>query len=254
MTTKDDVITFFRTDRTHQGALRLYLSLPSYSHGLARQFNLGPGAGRTDKLFYELGKAVGLHEREWRAMLSQTATAKTAMKAEKNAASSGEALAAIGRAFGADKNAAQGRALLDDFPFLANADTPAEIKALADDKLAAYFSMLTAHEALFRAVTPEQCSQAAAKAIENMRINQEIWDELVSYRDTGRPLYRHPSLHELEFRHWADSASMLELTKKRDSLAVQVSTSKDNPEKHAAALSRKEYVEKVIASRADDDK
>ena len=47
---------------------------------------------------------------------------------------------------------------------------------------------------------------------------------------------------------------MLELTKKRDSLAVQVSTSKDNPEKHAAALSRKEYVEKVIASRADDDK
>lgn len=253
MTTKDDVIKFFRTDRSHQGALMLYLGLPVYSHGLARVFNMGPGGGRTDKLFYELGKGVGLHEREWRAMLAAPMKARPSAKAEKTPSPAAVA-EALGKTFAGDRKAAEGCTLLDDFPFLAQEGTPEEIKALVDEKLAAYFAMVAAHEALFTAVTPEQCSQAAARAIENMEINQEIYDELVAYRDTGRPLYRHPSLHELEFRHWCASATMLELTKKRDSLASTASANKDNPEKYEATLRRKEYVEKTIASRADENK
>lgn len=254
--TKEQVLQFFRTDRSHQGGLDLYLKTAAPLPFLVRIFNLVPNPERTDKLFYELAKSVGIPEREWRQILKTPAGAK-AEKEKKTDTRSTRAeeaqrkktLAEIDTAFQQDAPAAQGCVMAAEFPFLADASTPEEIRALDGEKMDAWYALQTARADLFKAVTDDQYTDAARRAIASLEANQDIWDELVAYRDTGRPLYKVPQLVWLKFKDEVTAKTDLELPDMLASLRSQMSQNKDNPDKVKTLTRKKEYVEAEIERR-----
>lgn len=254
-TTKEQVLQFFRTDRSHQGALELYMALRSPAPFLVRIFNLVPSPDRTDKLYYELAKSVGIPEREWRQMLKTPVDStpekekKAPAKSTREEAQHKKALAEVDAVFQADKTGAAGCVMAAEFPFLADESTPEEIRALDGEKMDAWYALQTARADLFKAVTEDQYTDAARRAIASLEANQDIWDELVAYRDTGRPLYKVPQLSWLKFKDDIAAMKDLELAEALNSLRSQVSQNKDNPDKLNLLTRKKEYVESAIAAR-----
>lgn len=264
-TTKEQVLDFFQTDRTHETGLNLYMRTARPSRGLLLLFNLSPSPERTDKLFYELAKAVGLEQHEWRPILrTPPEKRKAVMKADKNPkAGKGHsdahavtevqkqqaALQEVETIFRENQKAAAGHVLLADFPFLSDESTPEEIQALESEKLTEWYRLQAARADLFEAVTDDQYTDAARRAIASLEANQDIWDELVAYRDTGRPLYKVPQLAWLKFKDEVTAKTDLELPDMLASLRSQMSQNKDNPDKVKTLTRKKEYVEAEIERR-----
>lgn len=249
-TTREQVLEYFRSDRSYQQAQRLYLGLPFYNRALAREFNRPHTPERLDLLRYHLAKAVGISEREWRRILRSD----IAPKASPDIAEAGQGSAPplggdtseqLRAEFAAHPSAAQGHRLVVDFPFLTLPDTPQEIKDLAEDKVSAWMRLQVAREDLFRAVTPQQCYQAAAAASEALALNQDIWDELVAYRDTGRPLYKVPQLQFLRYKDSLRGKSEADLVKALHNARSRRSRAKD-PDKAAQWDQRVKYLEGLL--------
>ena len=92
--------------------------------------------------------------------------------------------------------------LRDEFPFLNDPELPNDLKVLIADKLTHYHAFVAAHKSLLATVPeegeePRQFSDdeifsLAKKAVENFTANQDIYDELVCYKNTGKVLGKHP--------------------------------------------------------------
>ena len=228
-TTREQVLEYFRSDRSYQQAQRLYLGLPFYNRALAREFNRPHTPERLDLLRYHLAKAVGISEREWRRILRSD----IAPKASPDIAEAGQGSAPP---LGGDTS----EQLRAEF-----AAHPQEIKDLAEDKVSAWMRLQVAREDLFRAVTPQECYQAAAAASEALALNQDIWDELVAYRDTGRPLYKVPQLQFLRYKDSLRGKSEADLVKALNNARSRRSRAKD-PDKAAQWDQRVKYLEGLL--------
>ena len=280
-TTREQVEEYFRRDRSYEGAQRLYLGLQYYNRALAREFNRPHTPERLDLLRYYLAKGVGIPEGQWRGMLAepqaeaeppapvQEASAPAEPQKESPLELLEKSREVIGEeayqqarerileaearensrqlqeAFSADTAAARGRQLVDDFPFLMQDTTPAEIKALAHDKVDAWMRLQVARADLFKAVTPQECYQAAKTAAESLALNQDIWDELIAYRDTGHPLYRLPELQMLKFKDEQKGKNAVELVKALNNARSAKSKAK-TPEKKEEWAEKAKYLEGLV--------
>lgn len=254
-TTREQVVEYFQSSRSYEHAQRLYLGLPHYNRILAREFNRPHTPERLDLLRYHLAKAVGIPERQWRCLLSQpvqeSAPQQDVVSPQKGDAylSPQDAALQVRQEFSASPLAAQGHRLVHDFPFLTLPDTPQEIKDLAEDKVSAWMRLQVARDELFRAVTPEECYQAARDASEALALNQDIWDELVAYRDTGRPLYKLPQLQMLRFKESLRGKSEADLVRALNNARSRRSRAKDS-DKAAQWDQRVKYLESLLETKA----
>ena len=280
-TTRTQVEEYFLRDRSYEGAQRLYLGLQYYNRALAREFNRPHTPERLDLLRYYLAKGVGIPESQWRRMLTEPQADRKSQGTVQEASApvepqkespldileksrevigeeayrqarerilnseADENRRQVQEAFSGDTAAASGRQLLDLFPFLAQDSTPVEIKSLAEDKVNAWFRLQAARADLFKAVTPEECFQAAKTAAESLGLNQDLWDELTAYRDTGRPLYRLPQLKMLKFKDEQKGKSDVELVKALNNARSAKSKAK-TPEKKEEWAEKVKYLEGLV--------
>ena len=83
------------------------------------------------------------------------------------------------------------RSFRNEWPFLSRPECPAELKALASDKITAWENYTEAHIQLFDCSSIEECEQTAHKLIENFKENRLIHEELSHYKKHGAILGKH---------------------------------------------------------------
>lgn len=86
------------------------------------------------------------------------------------------------------------------------------------DRITAYHAYRAAHQALFTAQTPQQCTAAARKVVENYRLNRLIWDEFNHYQKTGTILGNHPIFKVRQFMAEIKQLPVPEVIKKRNAI------------------------------------
>lgn len=82
------------------------------------------------------------------------------------------------------------------WPFLGEADCPAELKILAADMITAWHEYVDAHEELYQCATAESCYETAEKVIKSFTQNRKIRSEFAYYKEHHSVLGRHPLFAE----------------------------------------------------------
>lgn len=88
------------------------------------------------------------------------------------------------------------RSFREQWPFLADADCPIELKALAADKITAYNEYCALHEKLFNCTSTEESFDTANNLLEKYRQNLQITAEFAYYKEHGHILGKHPVFKE----------------------------------------------------------
>jgi hypothetical protein len=116
--------------------------------------------------------------------------------------------------------------LKDEFPFLKEDDCPDEFYILVGKKFNHYDAYVAAHKDLLVtisdtendadpiALTQEEINALARKAVENFVVNQQIWEELNHYKETGKVLGKHPVFVEYKLKEKVDNLTVEEVTKR----------------------------------------
>jgi hypothetical protein len=116
--------------------------------------------------------------------------------------------------------------LKDEFPFLKEEDCPDEFYILVGKKFNHYDAYVEAHKDLLVTIpdteedaapiplTQEEINALAKKAVENFVVNQQIWDELNHYKETGKVLGKHPVFVEYKLKEKVESLTVEDVTKR----------------------------------------
>lgn len=83
------------------------------------------------------------------------------------------------------------RSFRSEWPFLSRPECPAELKALAADKISAWERYTEAHKKLFDCSSLEECHQVAHELMENFKENRLIFEELDYYKRHGAAMGKH---------------------------------------------------------------
>ncbi len=142
----------------------------------------------------------------------------------------------------------------DQFPFLNDPELIPEFKILTADKFTAYHAFCDAHRELFTKLVPlpvdgqtlEECInlgereifELAKTAVENFKMDQLIWDELVNYRDKGEILGKHPVFKDRMLELKVAEMTIPEASKRKGNLenyirrdGLKAESAKDEPTK-----------------------
>ncbi len=125
--------------------------------------------------------------------------------------------------------------LREEFPFLAAADCPQELRKLVGAMLDAYDQYRHAHAQLFEAATPEELGALTASVAEGYLENRQIWEELNHYKQNGTVLGKHPSLVRLSLRERTKRMTVVELAKRKETIIKSISRRRGQIEKEAAS-------------------
>lgn len=132
-------------------------------------------------------------------------------------------------------DAKAGLKLIEEFPFLDDADCPDSLKILVQDKFTAWRNYKAAHEALFVAVeeidgetketalTNAELYELATEALENFELNRAIWDELNYYKEHKEILGNHPIFADEKLKEKVARMKGTELVKRRNNVRSYIS-------------------------------
>lgn len=130
----------------------------------------------------------------------------------------------------APADAKAGLKLIEEFPFLDDADCPDSLKILVQDKFTAWRNYKAVHEALFVAVevidgetketalTNAELYELATEALENFELNRAIWDELNYYKEHKEILGNHPIFADEKLKEKVARMKGTELVKRRNNV------------------------------------
>lgn len=105
------------------------------------------------------------------------------------------------------------RSFRKEWPFLSRPECPAQLKALAADKITCWERYTEAHKQLFDCESLDDCKNTAATLIENFKENRQIFEELDYYKKHGGILGKHRIFKQYErFNHLA-KVNVIELVK-----------------------------------------
>lgn len=116
--------------------------------------------------------------------------------------------------------------LKDEFPFLKEENCPDEFYILVGKKFNHYDAYVEAHKDLLVTISDteddaapiplkqEEINALAKKAVENFVVNQQIWDELNHYKETGKVLGKHPVFVEYKLKEKVESLTVEDVTKR----------------------------------------
>lgn len=125
--------------------------------------------------------------------------------------------------------------LREEFPFLAAADCPQELRGLVGAMLDAYDQYRHAHAQLFEAKTPEELDALTASVAEGYLENRQIWEELNYYKQNGTVLGKHPSLVKISLRERINRMTVVELAKRKETIIKSIFRRKKQLEHEAEA-------------------
>lgn len=189
MSPKEKIIAWATHDRSFKAGLAL---LTEYSKltGVIRALNIqGSTKSNVEMLHYQLMKLAGASEKEWRRLMAapvlvmeQAPEPTEPMDVEQRQ----QAIVAI------PDDVRKGFRLRDEFPFLRSKDCPSELKILVADLLTTHDNYVRDHDALFATLNDEEIAALSASVVDNYIENRQIWDELVHYKENGKPLGEHP--------------------------------------------------------------
>lgn len=147
----------------------------------------------------------------------------------------------------------EGMKIREEYPFLNEANTPDEIKALVTDKITAYKQYAGVVGEIISAENLEESEEKlyelAKEALATYEINQDIKKELDFYRDSnGRILGKHPKLEDLKMQQDVNDMSEADLVKNRANAQKNVSKNTNQNKLQLAEYWKKrlEYIEKRL--------
>lgn len=147
--------------------------------------------------------------------------------------------------------------LRDEFPFLDDRDCPEEMYILVGKKIAHYKAYVKAHENLLVtikdtdkdaspiAMTSEEVTALALQAVEDFTINQDIYNELNHYNETGKILGSHPIFIERKLKESIDALTVEKATKRISNLDNYIRRDQKNAEKATTDKDKEKYLLKV---------
>lgn len=238
---KELILHWATHDRTFQAGMKLFVELGK-NIALKNRFNLqGETQKNAEMLHYHLGKLAGIAEADWRKILKQPIV-EIARQEDLPVLTYEEQLTAI------PVEVKSAMRLREDFPFLKEKTCPDALKILVADMLSAHDNYVTAHERLFSAITAEDQARLSSEVVDNYIENRQIWDELVHYREHGKPLGEHPVWQRAQRLQELQELSPGELTKLSRNIPTNISRIKkklqenpDSPETANRQISLERY-------------
>jgi hypothetical protein len=228
---EEKIINYLKTDRSYNTGLRLYMEhgqSMSLKHTLNRQ---GETPYNYSLLLEELRKMSGMPMDEFNFHLTAPVN-----KIEPVAEKAEEIAAGIEKPVTKDEKneflkeipeeIKKAIRIRDEFPFLNNPDCPDELKILVADRITAYHNYVEAHKNLFSAASEKELLKAASTVVENYLDNQEIWDELNHYKQTGQLLGKHNVFSKLNRIKEIQSMATGDLVKLQKSLMNNIARNK----------------------------
>ncbi|MGJ8760378.1 MAG: hypothetical protein ACSHXA_07510 [Polaribacter sp.] len=147
--------------------------------------------------------------------------------------------------------------LRDEFPFLNDDNCPEEFYILVGKKFNYYDAWVKAHAGLLVtiddvnkddspiAMTDEEVSAEALKAVENFEVNQSIWKELNYYKEEGKILGEHPIFIERKLKESVESLIVETATKRISNLDNYIRRDNKKAEKATTDADKEKYLKKV---------
>lgn len=137
----------------------------------------------------------------------------------------------------------------EEFPFLNDKNCPNEMYILVGKKIAAWKRYQELHakiqlvEAGEATATEEELKEMGAEALANYNENQEIYEELNAYKETGEILGKHPIFSDLALQKEVNAMNTDELIKFKNASVKYFSTNKTQltkaeKEKDAVAMEK----------------
>lgn len=167
---KERIIEWYRRGCNFAEGVEIYQEL-GCNLRLKREFALGATPLLVDTLKDQLLYLAGIEEKEMNRLIMQKRQAQAIKPAYPEA---GESLKEILR-------------IRDRFPFLKDENCPDQLKIMVADMFTAYDSYKEAHQALLD--NPDTDAEGAyaecKKAVENFKLNRDIWDILEYYKEHG---------------------------------------------------------------------
>jgi len=131
--------------------------------------------------------------------------------------------------------------LRDEFPFLKEADCPAELKILVADMLTAYETYKAAHETLFTVQGEEELLDTVKEVVEKFIENREIWDELNYYKENKEVLGKHVIFKVKNLQEEIDAMPNAELVSELNNAKSNISKVKSKISKSKGDPKQKEW-------------
>ena len=147
--------------------------------------------------------------------------------------------------------------LRDEFPFLNETDCPEEFYILVGKKMNHYNAYVAAHKALLVNIkdtdedaspidmTAEEINELALTAVADFIINQEIYDELSHYNETGKILGKHPIFIERKLKESIDALTVEKATKRLTNLDSYIRRDTKLAKKATELKDKEKYQNKV---------
>lgn len=206
MKPREEILNWILHDRDFDTGVALYRKHGN-NLGIKHRLNVqGKTNSTIELLHYNLAKTANIPENELRSLLRKPVVKLAPSDPPEPPAPELDYTDAEVRAkvlLEMPEEARKGWKLREEFPFLNSADCPNEYKILVADLITSHNTFTESHQKLFETISPEETAMLSESVVENYINNRQIWDELVFYRDNGKPLGEHAI--------WKRSARLAEL-------------------------------------------
>ena len=212
----------FAKEAQFNEAFRLFQKVPGKSLSLERFYNQsGFSDANLKNIIYDLKQAAEISDADIRKFIAEQTTApvletKAApeFKIKVIATNASEVFEK------APDEVKESIKLRDEFPFLDDKNCPEEFYILVGKKMAHYHAYRAAHNSLLVniedvtkdaspiAMTEEEITALALSAVADFKINQEIREELVHFKETGKILGKHPLFAERKLKSTIDAMTV----------------------------------------------
>lgn len=185
------VVTWIRSGAPLMDGVSLYTSLPYDANLLARlRKNPSPHA---EQLYNDICELMGISRLKFQSIINQYHGQKHQQITKPDDSGSQDKIKRRDpdEKRHQDKNPS-GRSFRNEWPFLSEPGCPAQLKALAADKISCWERYTDAHDKLFDCSSLDECYQVAHSLIENFKENRLIYEELDFYKSHGSVLGKHP--------------------------------------------------------------
>lgn len=143
------------------------------------------------------------------------------------------------------------KTLREEFPFLNDVNCPNELKILVSDKITAWNTYKEAHvkiqKAIDNPISNEELAALGEIATTAFVANQQIYDELIHYKETGKILGKHPIYMELSIEREVSKMTPEELINFKNSSVKYLA--ENNKKLETATEVNKEKIENKINIR-----
>jgi len=143
--------------------------------------------------------------------------------------------------------------LREEFPFLGQKDCPDELKVLVADMITSHKNYVEGHERLYYVVdkSNEECYRAAEAVVENYLNNRMIWEELETYKKTGRVLGVHPAFERFSRRKEIEEMGAEQLMKEYRTLPRNIARAKKMIKDNKDSEANKDRMDRIVKQEED---